>query len=105
MTHRAPGDHDHPPRPDHNLAASPAARLLTWAFPARFRRRYGSEFCSAFALAAGGALRALVYGIGANDPLTPGVVGVLLPAVGLAASAFPARRTTHIDPVEALREA
>jgi predicted permease len=55
------------------------------------------------ALALGKGLSRLAYGIQPGDPLTlAGVTAVLL-VVGLLASLLPARRTTRVDPVVALR--
>ena len=45
----------------------------------------------------------LVFGIGARDPLTLGLVCLTLAAVGVIASLGPARRATAVDPVIALR--
>jgi len=58
----------------------------------------------AMSLAAGGALRALVFGVSPTDPVTLAIVAALLPIVGLLAAAAPAWRATHVDPVQALRE-
>jgi putative ABC transport system permease protein len=48
-------------------------------------------------------LRSFLYGISASDPLTFTSVAVLLTLVGVAASFFPARRATRVDPIVALR--
>jgi predicted permease len=48
-------------------------------------------------------MQGLVFGIGARDPLTLGVVCLTLAAVGVVASLGPARRATAVDPVIALR--
>lgn len=49
-------------------------------------------------------LGSLIYGVSAVDPLTFGVVAVLLALVGLTASYLPARRAMRVDPMLALRE-
>jgi len=48
-------------------------------------------------------LQSFLYGISASDPLTFTGVAVLLTLVGVAASFFPARRATRVDPIVALR--
>jgi predicted permease len=45
----------------------------------------------------------MLYGVSPRDPATISCVAVLMLAVALAASYFPARRATRIDPVTALR--
>jgi putative ABC transport system permease protein len=48
-------------------------------------------------------MSSMLYGVGANDPLTIVVVGALLSAVAGLASYLPARRMTSVDPMEMLR--
>jgi putative ABC transport system permease protein len=55
------------------------------------------------ALALTRALQSFLFGIRASDPLTFACVAALLTLVALAASFFPARRATRVDPIVALR--
>jgi predicted permease len=57
------------------------------------------------ALASSRFLESLLYEVRPSDPLTHGAVAALLTAVALLASWLPARRASHVDPLEALREA
>jgi ABC-type antimicrobial peptide transport system permease subunit len=55
------------------------------------------------ALAATRLVKAFLYGIGAQDPLTIAVAGLVLLCVAAFASFLPARRATKVDPMIALR--
>jgi ABC-type lipoprotein release transport system permease subunit len=45
----------------------------------------------------------MLYGISPRDPITLASVAVLMVAVAAAATYFPARRATTVDPLVALR--
>jgi putative ABC transport system permease protein len=57
----------------------------------------------AASLAVSGLIQALLFGVGARDPLTIVAVAVVLAAVAAAACFVPARRATKIAPIVALR--
>jgi putative ABC transport system permease protein len=48
-------------------------------------------------------MQSLLFGVGATDPVTFGVVVLLLAAVALLACLIPARRATKVDPLVALK--
>jgi predicted permease len=56
------------------------------------------------AIWAGRLIESLLFGVGAFDPVTTGVVALVIVATGLAACYLPARRATRVDPVVALRQ-
>jgi len=51
----------------------------------------------------GRALAGLLFNLTPTDPMTLGIVAVILAAVALLACYLPARRATRIDPIQALR--
>ena len=53
--------------------------------------------------ALGQLIERLLYGTRASDPLTLGIVALVLLMVAMLASWWPARRATRVDPVVALR--
>jgi predicted permease len=55
------------------------------------------------AVAAGRLTGTLLAGVGPTDPLTFAAVALVFGLVALCASAIPARRASHIDPMEAVR--
>jgi putative ABC transport system permease protein len=63
----------------------------------------GIAIGAAIAFAATRAIRGLLFGVSAADPLTFGAVALALVLVMLLASYIPAWRATKVDPVTALR--
>jgi putative ABC transport system permease protein len=56
------------------------------------------------AVALGGVLSSLIYGVKPADPLTFAAVSALLGVVALFATLVPAYRATRVEPIKALRE-
>jgi predicted permease len=63
----------------------------------------GIALGAAAAFAATRVIKDLLFGVSATDPLTFGVVAMLLTGVTLLASYVPALRATRVDPIVALR--
>jgi ABC-type antimicrobial peptide transport system permease subunit len=49
-------------------------------------------------------IQGILYGVSSNDPITLGIVVLVLALAGLLACLLPALRATRIDPIRALRE-
>jgi putative ABC transport system permease protein len=54
-------------------------------------------------LAAGRVLAQILYEVSPSDPFALVAASVILAAAALIACFLPARRATHVDPIEALR--
>jgi putative ABC transport system permease protein len=63
----------------------------------------GIVFGLVAALAATRVLSSLLYSIGPHDPVTFGLVTVLLVLVAIVAALIPARSATSVNPIVALR--
>jgi putative ABC transport system permease protein len=57
----------------------------------------------ALSLGAGELLRSQLVGVGPHDPLTYGVIALLLAVVALGTAWLPAQRAASVDPIVALR--
>jgi putative ABC transport system permease protein len=57
----------------------------------------------AVALAMAKLMAGQIYGVSERDPLSFGVVSLVLAGVSLLGCGIAARRATHVDPIQALR--
>ena len=85
------------------LGASPGSVVELMAREVGGLLALGLVAGAAGALALGGTLRSLLFGVTANDPITLVAVGVVLTVAALAAAAVPSWRAALIPPATALR--
>jgi putative ABC transport system permease protein len=85
------------------IGASPAVVARQVVGESLVNAALGVALGAALALATGRALRGLLVGVSARDPITLGVVALVLLAVATLAALFPARRAALVDPMCALR--
>ncbi|HEY8055871.1 MAG TPA: ABC transporter permease [Terriglobales bacterium] len=86
------------------IGAQPASLLGMVMRQALVLAVIGAAVGIGVALAAGGIMRGLVYGVGTSDPATLALVALVLIVVALAACWAPAARAMRVDPVTALRD-
>ena len=85
------------------LGASTRSVLVLVARQAMIPVTIGLTLGTLAATAATRLLNASLYGVGATDPLTFGIVLLGLVTVALIAIVIPARRATRVQPIQALR--
>ena len=85
------------------LGANPASLVRIVMAGALLQTVIGVVIGIALAAGAGRALRAILYGVGPNDPAALAFSATLMLAVAALAAWLPARRALRIDPVEQLR--
>jgi ABC-type antimicrobial peptide transport system permease subunit len=54
------------------------------------------------ALVSGRILSSFLFGVGTTDPMTFGIVALMLMAVAFVATLIPSRRALRVDPITAL---
>jgi predicted permease len=85
------------------LGASPASLMRGIMAGALSRTLLGVILGIGLALAAGRALRSMLFGVGPNDPAALALSAAVMLAVAALAAWLPARRVLRIDPAEQLR--
>jgi putative ABC transport system permease protein len=85
------------------LGASPAGLMRAIMAGALWRTGLGVILGIGLALAAGRALRSILFGVGPHDPAALAFSAAVMIAVAAVAAWLPARRVLRIDPVEQLR--
>jgi ABC-type antimicrobial peptide transport system permease subunit len=63
----------------------------------------GTAFGLVAALAATRVLSSLLYNVGPHDPVTFGLVTLVLIVIAIVAALIPARSATNVNPIVALR--
>ena len=85
------------------LGANPASLVRTVMAGALWQTLVGVVVGIGLALAAGRALRSMLFGVGPNDPTALVVSAAVMLTVAVVAAWLPARRALRIDPTEQLR--
>ena len=85
------------------LGARPAQLVAASMTTALTQAGLGVMAGVVLALVAGRALRAILFGVGPNDPAALAISAALMLLVAIVAAWLPARRALRIDPVEQLR--
>jgi predicted permease len=85
------------------LGASPASLMRVIMAGALWRTGLGVILGIGLALAAGRALRSILFGVGPSDPAALAFSAAVMIAVAAVSAWLPARRVLRIDPVEQLR--
>ncbi len=86
------------------LGASVEQAMRTVMLPGIVLTAAGLIIGSVLALGAAGLVRRLLWGVTPADPLTFGLVALLLLTVATVASLIPALRVRRVDPATLLRE-